>query len=351
MSLRIGIGLLLLICACVADAAEPVPAAPDFVHLLKPGETIWSLAREVLQQPERWRELQRYNGVRRDRIMPPGTPVRVPVQWLKRIDLNVEVVMVSGSAFWSRPPDTHLRSLSPGAQLRHGDRVTTETQGYVTLRLPDGSELQISQDSQVRVQAVRYGGTEITDVSFLVEHGRVEVKVTPQPRNGTRFEIRTPSAQLGVRGTAFRVAVGPGGDSATAEVEAGRVLAGNPDLPVATAVHLDAGYGTLLRRGQPPLAPVALLPRVDLHAAAGLELGTEVDLHFAALAGALAYRAQLARDAGFGQILTERIIAAPLLRFSMLPAGRYYLRMRAIDALGLEGLEARVAFTVRDIDI
>ena len=70
-----------------------------------------------------------------------------------------------------------------------------------------------------------------------------------------------------------------------------------------------------------------------------------------ALAGAQAYRVQLARDAAFQDVLTERVTPAPLVRFSMLPAGRYHLRVRAIDALGLEGYEARIFFTVRDLDV
>lgn len=350
MGVQVVVVALLLMGLSPAFAGEPVPAAADHVHRLKPGETIWSLSRELLQEPRRWRELQRYNGVRRDRIMPPGTPVRVPAHWLKRIDLHVEVVRVAGVAGWSRPPDTRVQPLASGARLRHGDRVLTESQGYVTLRLPDGSQVQIAQDTQVSLHAVRYHGTDVTEVSFRVDRGRVESTVVPQPRGGARFEIRTPAAQLGVRGTTFRVAVA-GAGSTTAEVETGSVLARNPTLPGTASVDLDAGYGTLVRAGQPPLPPVALLPRVDLRAGAGLELGPDVEHQFDALAGALAYRVQLARDAGFQDVLTERVTPAPRARFSMLPAGRYHLRVRAIDALGLEGYEARIFFTVRDLDV
>lgn len=340
---------LFMLCARSVCAAASADA--DVIHILKKGESIWTVSRAYLAQPERWRELQRYNGVRRDRIMPPGTAVRVPVRWLKRIELTVEVLRVSGNAQWSRPGAGGTQTLSTGARLRHGDRVYTETQSYVTLRLPEGSIVQISQGSELELRAEQYLGTDITEVSFQVERGRVETQVTPRATPSSQFEIRTPAAQLGVRGTRFRVALSADRKRSTVEVEEGMVAARNHTLQTAGTVDLQAGFGTIVNEGQAPLPPVPLLPAADLRGAVGLELGTEIEQTFEAVAGAAAYRVQLASDAGFQQVLTESLSPAPRYRYSMLPAGRYHLRVRAVDVNGIEGLDSRISFTVRELDV
>lgn len=345
----IACGLLL---TCGAGSVHAAGSADsDIVHILKKGESIWTVSHAYLAQPERWRELQSYNGVRRDRGMPPGTPIRVPVRWLKRVELTVDVLRVSGSARWSRAGTGGAQALSTGARLKHGDRVHTESQSYVTLRLPEGSIVQISQGSDVKIRAEQYLGTDITEVSFQVDRGRIETRVVPRSTPSSQFEIRTPAAQLGVRGTSFRVALSDDRKRSTVEVEEGRVAASNHTLASAAAVNIDGGFGTIVPEGQPPLAPVPLLPAVDLRAAMGSELGAEIEQSFEAVAGAVAYRVQLATDAEFQQMLTESLNPVPRYRYSMLPAGRYHLRVRAVDVNGIEGLESRISFTVRDIDV
>jgi len=66
-----------------------------------------------------------------------------------------------------------------------------------------------------------------------------------------------------------------------------------------------------------------------------------------AMEGARAYRAQLARDPEFNNVVAEALTTSPELRFTDVVDGSYYLRVRAVDARGLEGKDATHAFLLK----
>ena len=59
------------------------------------------------------------------------------------------------------------------------------------------------------------------------------------------------------------------------------------------------------------------------------------------------YRAQLARDEAFNDVVMDGVFDASPARFAGLPDGDYWLRVRAIDDAGLEGYDAARAFALR----
>ena len=62
---------------------------------------------------------------------------------------------------------------------------------------------------------------------------------------------------------------------------------------------------------------------------------------------AVAYRAQVARDEQFNDVIATTVFTTPRARFTNLPDGSYLLRVRAIDAEGLEGQDATRGFALR----
>ena len=55
----------------------------------------------------------------------------------------------------------------------------------------------------------------------------------------------------------------------------------------------------------------------------------------------------LARDAAFNTVVAEIVAATPELRATNIADGSYFMRVRAVDARGLEGIEATHAFTLK----
>jgi hypothetical protein len=104
--------------------------------------------------------------------------------------------------------------------------------------------------------------------------------------------------------------------------------------------------GTLAETGKPPKQPVALLGAPDVS-----KLPAKLDrypLRFTLpeLKGAENWAGQIASDAGFGAILLEKESKGPVLAFAELPDGKYFLRLRGVDGLGLNGLDSLHAFEV-----
>ncbi len=96
----------------------------------------------------------------------------------------------------------------PGARLNVGDFVRTKSGGYAELLYDDGTILKIAQRSRVDI-GLGPGGQGEGQARLV--RGKVEAVVTPAGTaagagaKARRFEIHTPNAVAGVRGTDFIV--------------------------------------------------------------------------------------------------------------------------------------------------
>ena len=150
-----------------------------------------------------------------------------------------------------------------------------------------------------------------------------------------RYQIRTPTTTVSVRGTEFRVGADPVAHSAQAEVTGGEVRLNPVDGGVAKA--LPAGYGVVAKAGAPIPAPRPLLPAPTLTTLPERFERVDLSLPFTPVDKAVAYRAQIARDPKFADVVADAVFNTPPARFGTLPDGAWWLRVRAIDEAVLEG--------------
>jgi hypothetical protein len=221
----------------------------------------------------------------------------------------------------------------------------------VSLRFADGSRLLVVPESQVTMEELLvYGRTGVSDTRLRVDRGATDTRVVPNAVRAPAFEIRTPAVNLGVRGTDFRVHVAPSGEAAQVEVLEGRVGTGREPVagaPAAAPVLVDAGFGSIAERDQPVRAPQPLLPAPRLTAAP--EVVGRLTLAWTEVSGARAYRAQVFLDGRSDALLLDEVFHGLSAQWPIdagLPDGRYLLRVRAIDASGLEGLDASARFAL-----
>lgn len=146
-----------------------------------------------------------------------------------------------------------------------------------------------------------------------------------------------------VRGTDFRVGVIDGNKPASSsEVLTGvvEVMAGQKSIRVAS----DSGSVTL--RGAAPSSPVRLLPPPDLSATDTHYQRLPLVISLKPLAGAHAYRAQIATDREFNNLRSEFTATALPFRDGTIPDGEYWMRVRGIDASSIEGKDAVMPFSL-----
>lgn len=312
-------------------------AAQTWVYTVRPGDNLWDLSETYLKSMGYWRRLQRLNGVTRPRHMPPGLQLRIPVAWLRVEPAAVEIIAVGGRVSVLPAPGATPRPATPGTLLKSGALIRSGPDGSATLEFADGSRLLLESDSELAMDRIgAYGDTGMVDTHLRLERGRIDTRVIPERGPATRYRIDTPAATTAVRGTEFRVAMDPGQGLTRAEVLTGRVRVSGR----GRSRQVPQGFGTVAGVDRPPAAPVPLLPPPDLSALPAVLERSPLRLAPPPLAGATAYRLQVAPDRRFARLLFDRVQAEPVLRGPALPDGRYSLRLRGLDGLGLEGRDA-----------
>jgi len=334
---------LLALEAAPAAAAPPANADADtYLHAARPGDTLIGIAKRLLAHPGDWRAIARINRMSDPDVLPTGGQLRIPLDLLASNATPVDVVETVGDARLRRVNGAD-QPLARDAILGEGDRIDTGADGYVTLRLADGSLLRLQAESSAEIARARsYTATDTVAASLRLLRGRVEAVVTRLRGGQPHFDVRTPQATLAVRGTEFRVSTGA---ETHGEVVHGVVGVGAQG-GTAAATNLNAGFGTVVDASRHVAAPIALLPAPDASALPALFERKLLRISVPPLAGATGWRMQIASDAAFGNVAREAIAAAPDFRIVDLPDGDWHLRVRAIGERGLEGLDAVHAFRV-----
>jgi len=186
----------------------------------------------------------------------------------------------------------------------------------------------------------------VSDSVVRLEAGRLETRAATQKGPAARYEIRTPTSNMGVRGTVFRVAADDTGKKGQSEVIEG--LVGVASATLATpAIGLQAGFGSIIEAGKPPSQPVALLAAPELSSLPVEFAKADLNFTFPAVSGAQAYRAQVSSDAAFTSLIADATSSSPAAAFTGLPDGALFFRARGIDSLGLEGKDGVHNFHIK----
>ncbi|OZA27986.1 MAG: hypothetical protein B7X91_06800 [Hydrogenophilales bacterium 17-64-11] len=354
MTIRLRLCSLAFLLLAAPAAAEPSDPGPEWRYTLRPGDTLIGVSARYLARPADWPRVQRHNRIANPYRLVPGSALRIPLAWLRHAPAPATVVAVTGQVRLSLP-DGAERALQAGDRLAAGASLSSAANSSATLRFADDSVAVLQPGARMTLDSVSvYAGGGMVDTRLRLQQGRLDVGANPRRTPGSRLQVITPSAVAAVRGTRFRVAAEPRVTrEETLEGEVGLAAAGQ-------RVAVMAGQGSLAEAGKPPRPPAALLPAPDVSA---LPLRVEsLPLRFTlpALPGAVSWLGQIASradrspgageagksaaDAQFGPLLLEHASASPRLSFADLPDGRYVLRTRAADALGLQGRDAVHAF-------
>lgn len=343
--------LLLCLCANVLAAKPLIPAGqpgtlvntpPDLTYYALQGDTLSSIALRYTEKSSNAVLLGKRNKISNDRAIAVGTGILIPIELLPEEASQAQVAALAGNSTVQKK-DGSQTPIALGDILTEGSQINTGNNGFLSLALPDQSRISIPSNSQVtltKLRMTKYSKSPRTQIHLL--QGRVESKVTPLESNKGRFEVTSPLAIAGVRGTHFRVGVNDNGIAN--EVLSGAVAVGKQEKP--NSLLLPAGKGNLISSAAVGQAQ-DLLPPPLLSGNFSLQVKPTVQLEIQAMPQARAYRAQIAFDAQAQQILMEAQAAQPRFKFDGLADGNYFARVTAIDALGLEGLPSIQAFTLK----
>lgn len=127
------------------------------------------------------------------------------------------VTLLEGKAKVQRGGVGNWQGCSQGMKVSAGDRLATEAESRLEIRLDDGSLLRLGASSQLDLQAT---GT-VTKLKLWFGKLGASVKKLVNPQS--KFEVETPTVVAAVRGTEFRVDVD--GEEQEDPLEAGTEVA------------------------------------------------------------------------------------------------------------------------------
>jgi FecR protein len=146
------------------------------------------------------------------------------------------------------------------------DKLQTMAKSHLTVTLNGGSKLMLAELSTMIIdEDVSNSGPADASISLLLGHLRARVNLGVAP--ASKFEVRTPNAVIGARGTQFETAYiegkpCPGFPTCLRYTEVGVyegvVEVRNPTNPKAPSVRVSQGYETTVPCDLPPTSAAPL---------------------------------------------------------------------------------------------
>lgn len=305
-----------------------------WIYTVADGDNLWDFSEKYLDTPLRFEQLRTLNAVQRPRRMQPGTRLRVPMKWIRTNPVPARLAAAGGSVELIRADGSRKAQVTEGAEIRLGDSLRTGADSTATVVFADGSVLTLYGGSEMRFDHLSaHGETGMVDSRVHLIEGRLDTRVRPAAGPGSRFEIQTPSAISAVRGTEYRAAVQDGAQVSNIEVLKGKVRVSG-----GRKAHLvPAGFGTQVAVGEAPVKPRRLLPAPQLQPPAARIRELNWPLVWQDVQGARAYRSEISAGPDFAVLVWDRVVERARVTLPDLPDGEYFVRVRGIDDLGLEG--------------
>ncbi len=322
----------------------------SLVYTIRPGDKLIRLGQEMLVSPASWQEVAQYNHLDKAASVRVGQQLNIPLRLLKSQPAGGKLLSVSGDVQVGGAP------AKVGSTVAEGSRVQTGANSSAVVELGDGSQVKLLPSSLAEVVTNRNYAMRDASASsstnwfsgiVRLAQGSLETLASKGKSRATPLQIQTATSTLGVRGTQFRVAMDdPAGQNSRSEVIEGLVRADN--TAQQSGAELPMGTGAVINPKEKEVKVVKLLGAPDVSGMQAEQFKPQVQLAWAALPGASAYRVQVASDAGFNQIVREYRVAGTQAALGDLPSSNWYTRVRGIDAQGLEGFDAVKLVAVRD---
>jgi hypothetical protein len=331
-----------------AAAAIEIPETAMQVVVVKPGDTLWSIAHKYLKDPARWDEILKQNKLPTadPTVALPGMTLRVPVKLIKSDARAARLAYQINRVLYRRKDSAEWKAAEPNMELFRGDWLRTFDDSKARVTFLNKELLNLEPNSMAVIKPL----DEDTDVelrsgSAFLGHSRLitaNARVTPrtletryaasiEPDLTTRVEVF--KGRAGVEAQGSDVEVPEGMQTRVAPGLAPSVPRAIENPPMLEARAQEFASAESVGGGAAPVPRALPTADVDVASLRGdidtLSVGVPI----------LGYHVQAARDKEFKQIVFNRKYEVDE-HFSpadaALPPGAYWWRISRIDLLGTE---------------
>jgi len=324
---------LLVVSLCGATSALAQPAGTlgeDFLYRVQEGDTLIGLAQRYLRNSQAWRPLQTLNQVEDPYRMPIGMTLRIPLAWIPREAAQARLAYVRGPVRVGAASARADEALAPGSVLYTGEG------GSAALALEDGTLITLVPNTELHIEHLsKFQGSDLGDTVIDLSRGALEATVAPSGQGVGRFEVRTPVAVTGVRGTRFRTERGAQGQMDAVTHGSLRLQPRTEGGAPETPTLIQEGYGSVVRADGTLAGSWPLLPAPTV--SEPTRLAGHWQAHITPVAGATRYELVVAHDANGHFQFASELLAGTDIRVALPGTRDYYLIVQALDERGLRG--------------
>ncbi len=163
--------------------------------------------------------------------------------------------------------DGKIEAGKVGKKVSAGDTILAGADSRAKIVMADKNVINVSPDSKIVIEKYENDGKDKKNVELNVVYGKVRASVE-QKYDGdkSKFNIKTPSAVAGVRGTDFLMGYNQGTKTAQVITFSGSVAVGQPGPggTIKNPVFVQAGQMTSAGAGKTPETPKSV-PKEDLN--------------------------------------------------------------------------------------
>ena len=121
---------------------------------------------------------------------------------------KAEVTLLEGKAFLEKKGTAEVQDICKGDHLVSGDRVSTDKQSRIELKLPDKSFIRFDEETTFELASVDFDEkTNNRNINVNMALGKTWANVSKFLGEKGRFAVSTRTAVAGVRGTVYRMNV------------------------------------------------------------------------------------------------------------------------------------------------
>ena len=328
---------LFTLCLCLLFTSAH---AKDWIYVVSKGDNLWSISKKHLNKVSYYEDVRKINNITHPKRIPPGTLIRIPLDWVKRHAASVKVKFTEGSHQIFR--DEKVLPVQLDSELKLGDELRLDGKGSITLLFADGTEMTLSDNVIISFDHLtQYGKTGMVDSRVRINQGKMEIRAEKQQGAGSRLDIASASAVTSVRGTVFRVGIDAEDPNASlVEVVEGEVAVEQE----GQSVSVPQGFGLKIEKGKPITTPVKLLPAVNMVNLPKIVTNPEFELRWSHLNNSKQYQVQLATDKLFSSLIWQQLVSNNHASLPELDDNHYFVRVTAFDQEGIEGRPTEQSF-------
>ncbi len=124
-------------------------------------------------------------------------------------DTGAVFTSVTGTVTFTTAKSHKAHPAKVNGQVSEGDRIEAGADGQATLKLFDGSQLQISPNTGFTVEKLQQPGPKDKVIQFKLELGKLLASVSKLLTSKSSFEIEAGGVVCGVRGTEYSMFYDP----------------------------------------------------------------------------------------------------------------------------------------------